>query len=114
MSTISKILKVMKITNKCIRTAMCLYGYFGARDADVIFASPKINPSTMNDAALCIQDTQELFREMGYGFTFRIIANGDFKEDVLQPLLSVSSDVADTNELFLRSYQLIQSAGGHC
>ena len=104
---------VMKITNKCIRTAMCLYGYFGARDADVIFASPKINPSTMNDAALCIQDTQELFREMGYGFTFRIIANGDFKEDVLLPLLSVSSDVADTNELFLRSYQLLHSANIH-
>lgn len=104
---------VMKITNKCIRTAMCLYGYFGNRDADIYFASPKINPSTMNDALSCIQDTQALFKELGYGFTFHIIANADFKDQVMIPLLAISSEIADTNELFLRSYQLIQSTDVH-
>ncbi|MCD8016014.1 MAG: hypothetical protein LUG99_23220 [Lachnospiraceae bacterium] len=45
---------------------------------------------------------------MGYGFRFRIIANDDLRDMVLNPILLVSGRVADTNELFLRSYQMLQ------
>ena len=34
------------------------------------------------------------------------MANDDFNNEILQPVLDLSDDVADTSELFLRSYQL--------
>jgi len=36
-----------------------------------------------------------------------LYSNEKFSNDILHPLLSISDDVADTSELFLRSYQLI-------
>lgn len=34
---------IMKIIAKSLRTAMCIYGYLDTKDAEIIFASPKIN-----------------------------------------------------------------------
>ena len=45
--------------------------------------------------------------DLGYHFRFRIISNQDFSELVLYPILMVSDGVADTTELFLRSYQML-------
>jgi len=109
----SKDATVMKIVNKCIRTAMCLYGYFNIQDAEIIFASPKINNSTLSIALPCIQDAQSVLEELGYKFTVRIVANQEFKQDILDPVLNISSDVADTNELFLRSYQMLKMFDGN-
>lgn len=98
---------VMKIINKCLRTAMCVYGYLDTKDAEIIFASPKINRAILNDVIPCIADAQSIMDKLGYGFRFRIIANDDFLDLVLNPVLLVSGGVADTNELFLRSYQML-------
>ncbi len=38
----------------------------------------------------------------------RIIANSGFNAEVLDPILDMSGGVADTSELFLRSYQMLQ------
>ena len=40
---------VMKVIEKCARTAFCLYGYLNVSDAEIIFASPKINPAVLFD-----------------------------------------------------------------
>ena len=97
---------VMKVIAKSIRTAMCLYGYMESKEAEIIFASPKINPSVMKDLKPCIEDLNELFKRLGYHFVVRVIANEEFNEAVLQPILIVSDGIADTNELFIRSYQM--------
>lgn len=97
---------VMKIIAKTVRTAMCLHGYMGCRDAELIFASPKINPAILGDVMPCIEDLNNLFREEGYDFKARVIANEEFNSLVLQPILLVSDGIADTAELFLRSYQM--------
>lgn len=102
---------VMKIINKCLRTAMCIYGYLDVKDAEIIFASPKIGKKILEDAKPCIYDAQSITQQMGYNFNFRMIANDDFMELVLNPILLVSKGVADTNELFLRSYQMLQMFG---
>lgn len=34
---------VARVVKKCTRAAMCIYGYFGVKKANIIFASPKIN-----------------------------------------------------------------------
>lgn len=103
---------IMKIINKCIRTAMCLYGYMNIQNAKIIFASPKINASILNKATDCVEEAQKLMREMGYEFYFRIISNDDFKRKVLDPILLASNGIADTNELFVRSYQMLQMFEG--
>lgn len=99
---------VMKIINKCIRTAMCIYGFMDSKEAEIIFASPKINASILNDVKPCINDIQNIMDGLGYHFRFRLIANEDFRDIVLQPILLASNGIADTSELFLRSYQMLQ------
>ena len=97
---------VMKVIEKCARTAFCLYGYMNAKDTEIIFASPKINPAVLNDLEPCISDLNDIFSENGFDFIFCVIANEEFNGQVLQPILNASKGVADTSELFLRSYQL--------
>lgn len=97
---------VMKVIAKSIRTAMCLYGYMQSKNAELIFASPKINPSILNDLLPCVEDINSLLIEQGFDFKVRIIANDEFDSSVLQPILLLSDGIADTSELFVRSYQM--------
>lgn len=97
---------VMKVLEKCARTAFCLYGYLSTKEAEIIFASPKINPTVLTDLIPCVKEMNELFENNGYDYNFRIIANEDYNDLVLKPILLVSDGVADTSELFLRSYQM--------
>lgn len=97
---------VMKVLEKCARTAFCLYGYLSTKEAEIIFASPKINPAVLSDLTPCVVEMNTLFADNGYNFVFRIIANEEYNDLVLKPILLVSDGVADTSELFLRSYQM--------
>lgn len=102
----SREVTVMKVIAKTIRTAMCLWGYMECKDAEIIFASPKINPAIIHDIEPCIEDINTIFSINDFSFNARVIANSDFNDVVLQPILMVSDGVADTSELFLRSYQM--------
>ena len=97
---------VMKVLEKCARTAFCLHGYLSTKEAEIIFASPKINLSVLSDLIPCVEELNLLFADNGYDFTFRVIANEEYNDLVLKPILLVSDGVADTSELFLRSYQM--------
>jgi len=98
---------VTRVIKKCIRTALCLHGYFNTREGEIIFASPKIGKSIMDDLELCIADLNSLFQGNGYYFTAKVIANDEFNKDVLTPMLEASSGVSDTTELFMRGFQLV-------
>ncbi|WP_149724620.1 hypothetical protein [Campylobacter concisus] len=98
---------VARVVKKCLRTAMCVYGYFGVKKAEIIFASPKINRQILDALCPCFVDINNIMQEMGFEFDFRIIANSDFSNLVLEPILEVSGNVADTAELFMRSYQML-------
>lgn len=99
---------IKKIISKSLRTAMCIYGYLDAREAEIIFASPKINRSILDGVNPCLVDMQKIMDDLGFSFAFRIIANDDFRDKVLEPILKASNGVADTNELFIRGYQMMQ------
>lgn len=99
---------IKKIIAKCLRTAMCIYGYLDAQEAEIIFASPKIHKSILDGVTPCLADMQMIMDNLGFRFLFRIIANDDFRDRVLVPILKASNGVADTNELFIRSYQMTQ------
>lgn len=102
---------VKQVLKKIIRTAMCLIGYFDITKGEIVFASPKIHNSVLNDLGPCIEDLNILFLDNNYNFTARVIANDDFNDQVLKPILAASAGVADTSELFMRSYQLIKMFG---
>lgn len=99
---------VSKILAKTVRTALCLYGYINTKEGEVLFASPKINRSVMNDVIPCVEELNRLFASMGFSYKARVVANDEFNQEILQPVLGLSSDVADTSELFLRSYQMLK------
>lgn len=97
---------IMKVLEKEFRTAMCIYGYFNIEDAEIVFASPKITPAVYKDLKECIGEANELMRRLGYKYIVKLIANEDFNEKVLKNVIHYSNEIADTSELFLRSYQL--------
>lgn len=97
---------VMKVVAKIIRTAMCLWGYMGCKEGEIIFASPKITPAVLKDILPCVEDINNIFTDNGFRFKASIVANSDFHHFILRPILEMSGNVADTSELFMRSYQL--------
>ncbi len=104
---------VMKIIAKCLRTAMCIYGYLDKKEAEIIFASPKVSRSILNDVTPCIKNMQEIMDSLSFDFQFRIIANEDFKKLVIDQIEFASEGVSDTNELFMRSYQMTKMFDGN-
>lgn len=99
---------VGRVIKKFLRTAMCIQGYFNTTHGELIFGSPKIHNAVLEDLNPCITDLNNLFIENGLDFSARVIANDDFNDHVLQPILIASAGVSDTAELFLRSYQLVK------
>lgn len=97
---------VMKVLEKCARTAFCLHGYMSTKEAEIIFASPKINPAVLSVLEPCMEEMNTIFNENKYDFSFRVIANEEYNDLVLTPILLASDGIADTSELFLRSYQM--------
>ena len=97
---------VSRVIKKCLRTAMCIFGYFSYSDAEIIFASPKINAAVEKELTTVINDMNNTLKEANMNYQIRIIANDDFKEHIFSPLLMILNDVADTSELFMRSLQL--------
>jgi hypothetical protein len=102
---------VKQVIKKSVRSAMCMVGYFGITKGEIIFASPKIHNAVVNDLEPCTADLNEIFAVNGYGFTVRIIANDDFNDIVLKPILIASDGISDTSELFMRGYQLVKMFG---
>ena len=97
---------VTRVIKKCIRTAMCIYGYFDIDTGTIIFTSPKINPAVINDINACLGDISTTLGTVNLKYNIRIIANEDFSDKILEPVLNVLGDVADTSELFMRSLQM--------
>ena len=97
-----------RVIKKCVRSAMCLYGCFDSISGEVIFASPKVHNATLLELIPKLDDLNNLMTELGYEFRFRLIANDEFDSSILQPILLASGNVADTSELFMRSYQMYQ------
>jgi len=97
---------VSRVLKKFLRAAMCIYGYFGYAKGSIVFASPKINPASAMPILESINDIGSVFSEFGLEYSTRVIANDEFSESILQPVLNTMGDVADTSELFMRSLQM--------
>lgn len=96
---------IAKVSEKLLRSAIILYAYFGTKQGEIIFAAPKINKACYEPLAQRVAAIENFMRLHGFEYKFVLIANEDFN-NVVDSVESLSADVADTSELFLRSYQL--------
>jgi hypothetical protein len=97
---------VMRVVKKILRTAMCMYGYFGFDRGTIIFAAPKINPAILEKLIPCLIDIQKLLLNNGLEYKIRLLTNEEFGEKVLQPVVAATTFTSDTSELFMRSLQM--------
>ncbi|WP_332650076.1 hypothetical protein [Lysinibacillus sp. 54212] len=97
-----------RIAKKILRTVICLYGYFQVREGEIIFTSPKVHNSYLEEIRPVLVAIEGILKTFQFNFSVRFIANESFDEEILTPILNHSSNVADTSELFMRSVQLIK------
>lgn len=96
----------MNIAKKLIRAAFCLYGYFNTRAGDIIFATPKFNPTPLKNTQKLIDSITKFFSDNGFKFNVECICNEDFNNKVVIPVTEKCNDNSDTAELFMRAYDL--------
>ena len=100
---------IARVLKKYFRTAMCILGYFNHFvEAEIIFASPKINPSVEKQIYSVMDEVDKVIHQIKPNYQIRILANSNFESHVLSPVKKVVDSVADTSELFMRSWQLIK------
>lgn len=101
---------IAKIAQKCIRTALCLYGYFSMSTGEVLFVSPKITPAIETALVPLFDEISELLHDNGLNIKAILHCNDNFSSEVMYPVVEKASAVADTSELFMRGLQLYNLA----
>ena len=100
-----------RVIKKMIRTALCVSLYFPNQETQCIFASPKINNATLSILRNAMDEANDNCSMQN--ISYRLICNADFHKEVFLEVEKISSKVADTNELYLRSLQLNQLIQRH-
>lgn len=98
---------IQKVTEKVIRTAFCIYLTTSIKKAEILFVSPRIANKVCDEIIKSLNDITNVFTNNGFDYKFRLIANKEFQDIILDPIMLASNSVDDTSELFLRSQQLI-------
>ncbi|WP_326512181.1 hypothetical protein [Clostridium intestinale] len=103
----NKEITIANILKKIIRAIFILYCKFGSKKGKIIFTAPKMSYLSEIDAGII--KLREIINETikDNNYEIKIIANDDFKDGILNKVLVNSNVIADTSELFLRSYQLL-------
>lgn len=108
---------IKRIVKKCLRTAICIYGGLHINNiipVHVYFATPLITDdefeTTNKQLAKIKGPLQESFNKKlnSEGINFHILANEAFYCEIVNKLTDLCNTIHDTNELFLRSYQLLR------
>ncbi len=95
-----------KIISKLARTAFCLYTYMGTKKASLYFASPKSQKGLHDSLNPLIEQIEKQFDEFGFEFSFRVIFDDDFKEQIIDEIIYRVDIIDDMSDLFIRSMQL--------
>lgn len=105
-----------KVVAKLFNAAMALYANIDVTSGEVLFLTPYVKPQLLKRIETRLRDLADYLHhiELGAGrhfdFEFKIIANDAFTEKVMNPILEIGDDVADTSELFVRAMQIFKLA----
>jgi len=94
------------IIKKCARSALCMERIFSQKEGEIIFASPKISAQKYQLIQTEIPILQDFFESKGYRFTFCVLGNREFTDEILLKTIEAQRDASNTEELFLRAYRL--------
>ena len=101
-----KYVTAAKIAGKMFRAAIGIYCYMDTREGVISFATPKVTQSYVAQIVPAFEAVEAFFREKGFDFSFNLLVNERFRNDILMAVSSLVDEVSDTSELFLRSIQL--------
>jgi len=96
-----------RVYKKLVRSALIAKTYFQGRDAIIYFVTPKATPAIATEVSEACEHVKELFANET-NIKFELIMGSDFKTQLVDEVLALGGEVADTSELFLRSWQLIK------
>lgn len=101
---------VGRVLKKLIRGAFAIEAYLNVAEATVIFATPKMAEAIRERIERHLATLERCLVEQRSSamprLHFRIIANADFNDEILMPIMEKLGSIADTSELFLRAQQL--------
>jgi hypothetical protein len=93
-----------RVCKKLLRPYLTLLAYFPDKKYELLFCSPKVNPTPERIVSDYFKILDESFSDENV--TFKYIANEKFYDEILEPTISESINDSDTNELFIRSVRL--------
>ena len=100
-----------RVLKKMIRAYLIWKIYFSNYSCEIIFASPKVNPSPDGLLNECFSKlAKDNFYEKDK-VEFKYLSNKKFKEEILLPTLKTLKSDSDTSELFFRSAKLLKICG---
>lgn len=97
-----------KVASKLIRSAICFLALNPKCRGELYFLAPTASPKVLKIVNGVIDDVNDFFSQNGLKFKAFFYCGISFKEKVLNPIVDISEEVADTSELFLRGIQLCQ------
>lgn len=96
------------VSKKILRTAFALKLYFkDVKTFNIYFISPIIGKKLNDQLVFRVDEIMNFLESKDLSFSIELLSNDKFKNEVLNPILKISNDIADMSELFLRSHQLI-------
>lgn len=95
-----------RVLKKMIRAYLIWIIYFSNYLCEIIFASPKVNPSPDNLMKKYFDELKD--KNFSEKIEFKYFSNEKFKDDILLPTLKTLKSDSDTSELFLRSAKLLK------
>lgn len=104
---------VGRVLKKLIRAAFVLKAHTPFGERRIVFAAPKVHGAVQASIQHHLSALQATFATSFdaplFGCRFQLIANQEFADEILRPVLSHVDTVADTSELFLRAQQLLRA-----
>ena len=100
-----------RVLKKMIRAYLIWKIYFSNYSCEIIFASPKVNPSPDGLLNECFSKLKEYDFYEKEKVEFKYFANEEFKNEILLKTLRTLKSDSDTSELFLRSAKLLKICG---
>lgn len=94
-----------RVCKKLLRAYLIGTEFFPNKRYNIIFASPKTNPADNKIISDYFETINTEFNNANVSFHF--YTNDDFKNEILIPTITKTEREADTAELFLRSYKLL-------
>jgi hypothetical protein len=98
----------VRVVKKLIRSYLIARSYFGEIPIELVFASPVVRKSFNEPLIEIISELNSFLSKHSANAEARYFANDSFYTEILRPTLEQAGKVADTSELFFRSFQLLE------